>query len=155
MSKVASNPARLRLIKIIHVARRELGMDESTYRSMLANLPGLDGATSSAKLTVPQLRLLLDGLKKKGFKVRPKGGPGKAGNRKMADDNQSKLIRHLWLSLHGLGAVRDPSEQALAKFVSKMTKVGSLQWLSSKQASQVIENLKRWLHRVEEASSDE
>ena len=155
MTKASANATRLRLIKIIHVARRELGMDESTYRLMLGNLPGLDGATSSAKLTIPQLRLVLDGFKKRGFKVRPKGGPGKAGTRKMADDNQSKLIRHLWLELHSAGAVRDPSEQALAKFASKMTKVGSLQWLSSQQASQVIENLKNWLHRIKEGADDE
>ncbi|PXZ46829.1 regulatory protein GemA, partial [Pseudomonas aeruginosa] len=50
-----TNPNRLRLIKLIHVGRRELGMDEETYRLLLAGMKGLDGATSTAQLTVPNL----------------------------------------------------------------------------------------------------
>jgi phage gp16-like protein len=59
------------LIKIIHVARRELAMDEDSYRQMLAQMPGLDGQTSTAKLTIPKLKMVLEMLKSKGFKVRP------------------------------------------------------------------------------------
>ena len=55
MSTAPSNPNRLRLIKLIHVARRELQMDDDTYRLMLAGMKGLGGATSRAKLSVPHL----------------------------------------------------------------------------------------------------
>jgi phage gp16-like protein len=61
---------RGKLIKIIHVARRELAMDEDSYRQMLAQMPGLDGQTSTAKLTIPKLKMVLEMLKSKGFKVR-------------------------------------------------------------------------------------
>lgn len=144
MTAAPSNPNRLRLIKLIHVARRELRMDADTYRLMLAGMKGLEGATSTADLSVPNLLKVLEQLKQKGFIPRP----NKAGARSQADDQQSKKIRSLWLSLHDLGAVREPSEAALAKFVMGMTQVSALQWLSTAQASRVIENLKQWHNRV-------
>lgn len=144
MKTAPSDPKRLRLIKLIHVARRELRMDDDTYRLMLTSMKGLSGATSTADLSVPNLLKVLEQLKQKGFKVRP----NKAAKRPLADDDQSKKIRSLWLTLHDLGAVRDPSEAALAKFVLNMTRVSALQWISAAQASRVIENLKQWHHRV-------
>ncbi len=145
MKAAPSNPNRLRLIKLIHVARRELCMETDTYRLMLAGMKGLDGATSTADLSIENLLKVLEQLKQKGFKPRP----NKAGKRPLADDVQSKKIRSLWLELHELGAVRDPSEAALAKFVKSMTRVSALQWLSTAQASRVIENLKQWMGRVQ------
>jgi len=144
MQKLNTEDRRKQLIKLIHVARRELGMHEDDYRAMLANIPQLEGATSSAKLPIPKLNLVLETLKAKGFKVVPKG---KTPQRKLADDPQSKLIRHLWLSLHSAGKVRDSSEQALARYVARLTKVDQLQWLDGKKAATVIESLKDWLER--------
>ncbi|SED48177.1 gp16 family protein [Pseudomonas anguilliseptica] len=141
---------RLRLIKLIHVARRELCMDDDTYRLLLKGMKGLDGATSTANLSVPSLYRVLEQLKQRGFKVRPS-----KKQRPLAADEQSKKIRALWLTLHGVGEVRDPSEEALAKFVLKMTGVQALQWLSSDQASRVIENLKKWQLRVTRAAIKE
>jgi phage gp16-like protein len=144
---------RLRLIKLIHVGRRELSMDDESYRLMLANIPELEGATSSKDLSVPKLKIVLELLKKKGFKVVPKAGKSASLPRKtttkLADDPQSKLIRHLWLELHNVGAVRDSSEVALNRFVLNRVRVEALQWLSTAQASQVIEHLKQWLKRAE------
>ncbi|WP_240920388.1 gp16 family protein [Metapseudomonas otitidis] len=145
MTTAPPNPNRTRLIKLIHVGRRELGMDDETYRLMLAGMKGLGGATSTADLTVPNLYRVLEQLKQKGFKVRP----NKNTKRPLAADPQSKKIRSLWLQLHAIGAVRDPAEEALTKFVHGMTQVEALQWLSSEQASQVIENLKKWLARTQ------
>ncbi|WP_405119462.1 regulatory protein GemA [Pseudomonas leptonychotis] len=121
-------------------------MDDDTYRLMLAGMKGLDGATSTADLSVPNLLRVLEQLKQKGFKVRP----NTKAKRPLADDEQSKKIRALWLTLHDMGAVRDPSEEALAKYVQRMTKVAALQWLTTAKASQVIENLKQWVGRVQQ-----
>lgn len=136
---------RLRLIKLIHVARRELGMDDETYRLMLKGLPGLDGATSTAELNIPNLERVLEQLKRRGFKVRPN-----KGSRPLADDEQAKKIRALWLTLHDLGAVRNSSEAALVAFVKNRTKVEALQWLNVDQASRIIEHLKQWVGRVQQ-----
>lgn len=145
-----STDNRLRLIKLIHVARRELGMDDDTYRLLLSGMKGLGGATSTADLSVPNLYRVLEQLKQRGFKVR-----SSKKQRPLAADDQSKKIRALWLTLHGAGEVRDSSEEALGKFVMKMTGVQALQWLSGEQASQVIENLKKWQRRVARATNKE
>jgi phage gp16-like protein len=142
--KANSSDRRTQLIRLIHVARRELGMDEDSYRQFLANIPVLEEATSCSKLSVPKLDVVLEQLKSKGFKVVPKN---KKPQGKLANDPQSRLIRHLWLSLHTAGKVRDSSETALAKYVARLTKVDQLQWLNNRQATVVIESLKNWLER--------
>jgi phage gp16-like protein len=143
-----TNSERQRLIKLIHVGRRQLNMDEDSYRQMLANIPVLEGATSIKDLSVPKLTAVLELMKRKGFRVVPKAAGKTKPDRKLADDAQSKLIRHLWLSLHEAGKVRDPSERALAAYVCRIAKIEALQWLDTKGASQVIETLKKWLKRA-------
>lgn len=146
MKPAPSNPNRVRLIKLIHVARRELQMDDDTYRLMLAGMKGLGGATSTADLSVPNLYRVLEQLKQKGFKARP----NKSAKRPPAADPQSRKIRSLWLTLRDLGVIRDPSEEALLKFVRGMTEVEALQWLTFEQASLVIEAMKKWIARIEQ-----
>ncbi|WP_297572651.1 gp16 family protein [uncultured Deefgea sp.] len=126
----------------IHIAKKQLAMDDETYRAMLTSVAGVE---SSKNLTVPLAMKVLAHLERCGFKAKP---PTKAKTRVLADDAQSKMIRGLWIELADMEIVRNSSEAALAGFVKRMTKVDALQWLSSKQASQVIEHLKEWLDRV-------
>lgn len=142
---------RRRLITLIHVARAELGMQDEDYRKMLAEMPALGGRTSSADLGIKGLELVLEALKDKGFKPRPKAAKAKPAvthSRALADDNQSKLIRSLWIQLYEAGAVKNPSETALAHYVCRIAKIEALQWLNGTQASKVIETLKKWLNRT-------
>lgn len=130
------------LIKLIHIGKSKLAMDEDTYRAMLLQI---GNATSTTQMSISKLEAVLEHLKKCGFKIVPK----KAGTLKRADDAQSKKIRALWLSLHDLGEVKDPSEYALSRYVKRITKVDHLSWINSVQASQVIETLKKWIDRVQ------
>src|SRR5690606_17127052 len=82
---------RKRLIKLIHVARRELGMQDEDYRAMLAAMPALGGKTSSADLGIKGLEIVMRALKARGFKVRSNGPKGPNTSRKLADDDQSRL----------------------------------------------------------------
>lgn len=131
-----------KLIQLIHIAKSQLGLDESTYRHILTSLTDKD---STKKMTYAQLITVLEHLKSKGFTI---SKPKKAGKLAQADDNQSKKIRALWLELHNLGAVKNSSERALAKYVERQTGISTLQWLSTAQASKVIESLKKWQIRV-------
>lgn len=124
-------------IQMIHIAKQQLGMDEETYRSMLWTVARVK---SSTELDFVGRRNVIAHLEARGFKrTRPA--------RKLADDPQSKKIRALWLDLHKAEKVRNPSEEALAAFVKRQTGCEALQWLSGKQASDVIEELKKWLER--------
>jgi len=141
MSKYPTRYAdQRRDIQIIHIAKQHLGMDDATYRAMLWAVARVE---SSLALDWAGRRRVLDHLKGCGFKVASK----KASTRPLADDPQSKKIRALWLELHAAGKVRNPSEGALAAFVKRQTGCEALQWLDTRQASAVIEDLKKWLAR--------
>lgn len=134
---------RPRLIKLIQIARRDLRLDDDTYRAMIRETTQSE-KTSCTTLTAQQLERVLAHLKSRGFQIKPK-----TGSRPLADDAQSRKIRSLWLDLHQAGAVRDPSEKALARYIQRVTGgVSALQWLSTAQASTVIETLKKWLARL-------
>ena len=129
------------LIKLIHVAKTKLGLDDDVYRDILSSTTG---KTSSKDLNLIQLEAVLDRLKQLGFAVESKD---KTGVKNLADDKQSKLIRHLWLQLHEAGVVKNGSEQALAKFVEKRVDVSALQFLSTKHADMIINHLREWCKR--------
>ena len=63
--------SRKSLMAKIHIAQKDLGLDEDTYRAMLQNLTG---KRSSADCTDRQLVMLVAALRKRGWKdSRPKG----------------------------------------------------------------------------------
>lgn len=135
---------RQKLVRLIHVAKRDLNMDDDVYRSILLKI---GKAESSSKMTVPELELTLEHMKRCGFKVRSKIKKN-VKSRPLADDAESKKIRALWIFLHELGLVRNSSEAALAAYVKRMTGVEALQWLDREQSQTMIESLKKWGMRV-------
>jgi phage gp16-like protein len=146
-----STDNRQRLIRLIHVAKRDLQMDDDSYRAVLAKVAK---KTSAADLTIPELERTLEHLKLCGFKVRSKSKsanpskPAKAKpSRPMAHGPEAKKIRALWLFLYELGAVKNPSEEALAAYVKRIAGVDALQWINGAQAEHLIETMKKWAMR--------
>ena len=137
-----------RLIKLIHVAKGQLMLADGDYRALLANASC--GKTSSTKLSVDELDTVLRQLKARGFVVTTKAqaAHGKADIPVHDGRDQIEMIRGLWLELHRLGAVRDPSERALAKFVQRHTGIAYQGWLGIDNAIKIIEHLKKWNQRV-------
>lgn len=129
------------LIKLIHVGKTRLGLDDELYRDILSSTTG---KTSSKDLNLAQLEAVLDRMKQLGFVVDSKP---KSEVKNLASDPQSKLIRHLWLQLHAAGQVRNKDEKALAKFVENKVGVSALQFLSSHHADMIINHLRQWCKR--------
>lgn len=71
------DPRRADLAKI-HLARKQLGMDEETYRALLARAAGVD---SAAKATAAGRGRILDEFRRLGWRPRPKGRPRPASDR--------------------------------------------------------------------------
>lgn len=132
---------KTKLIQLIHVAKTQLGLDDELYREVIESCTG---KTSSKLLSIPQLESVLTRMKQLGFQVESKD---KTGVKNLADDAQSRLIRHLWLQLHNAGQVRNSSETALAKFVENKVGVSALQFLSTKNADMIINHLRQWCKR--------
>ena len=133
------------LIQVIHVGKSKLSMDDDTYRTILQRI---GKKSSAADLTVPELERVLEHLKRSGFKMRSKKKtPQEKPSRPLAQDLESKKIRALWLFLHDLGAVKNPSEAALAAYVKRIAGVDALQWINGHQAERLIETMKKWAMR--------
>lgn len=134
-------PDRKRHMAAIHAAAAKLGMDTadknpaSDYRAMLA---AVGGKTSTTEMDADALQRVVKHLMKTlnpGDQVKPKDG-WHAGK-----------MRKLWAELAGLGALTDPSDRGLDKFVQSQTGMSSPRFLSSRDGNRIVEALKAWLAR--------
>lgn len=155
MTLPAKNPSatagRARLIKIIHVARRDLEraghLDEPGYREILRAASN-GRHESTADMNYSSLKVALTRFEKAGFRVR-----STAKARPISASPEDAKVRALWLFLHALGIVKDPSEQALAAYVKRIAKVDDLRWARGTRpdlntpryrTELLIETLKKW-----------
>lgn len=153
----ASNE-RTRLIRLVQVGRRSLGLDEETYRELLAQQ---SGKRSAAELTLQELDKVLLAMKGAGFKPtvkRPDNG-GKQKRLSPARGTPTKtaeigVIRAIWINMAKHGLLRDGSETALNHYVERQTVrinngvgVAEVAWLDGVLAYSVLESLKHWHKR--------
>lgn len=128
-------------IKLIHIAKSQLNLDDDTYRHLLLNVTK---KTSTKDMTVWELEKILTNMKLKGFKVKSSKKTGKI----TATESVHKKIRSLWLELADAGEVKNRSEKAINSYVKRITGVEVMDWLTQKQAVVVIESLKSWQARI-------
>ncbi len=136
-------PSRPGLIAKIHVARKKLALTDESYRDVLRRVTGKD---SCSIMTDAQLEKALSEFKRLGFRGEKKAK--RAGSRKMAQGNQARMIRGMWIELFELGEVKDPSEEALASYVARMVQIDDLHWITPDDANVVINGLRSWIRRV-------
>jgi len=142
---VSATDSRQALIRVVHVAKRELGLDEEAYRDVLQSATGKRSTSDMAEF---ELRRLLDHLKTCGFKVKSARKSARKHDVPMDQHEQSRKIRALWLQLADMGIIRDPSEAALCRWIKRETSVEAMAWLDVDQASRCIEKLKKWSQRI-------
>lgn len=147
MAASKQQASRDREIKLIHVGRRELQLDEETYRAMLQAVAGVD---SAAKLDDVGRQAVLDHMKRKGFKVKgkSKGKASMAPAGKGAADPQFLKIKALWSELAQLGAVRVNTEAAIRVYIKRIAGVNDYTFCNNTQVTCIIETLKKWRDRV-------
>lgn len=140
-----------KLIAQIHIAKKDLALDDDTYRHMLKELTG---KTSCGAMTERQLGLVVKALKDKGWKPRAT----QAARRKVSPPSRHKdhgkksmadKIRALWIAMHTAGYTEDGSEQALGRYCHRMVGKYSPDWLTAYEATRIIESLKQWHRRME------
>ena len=147
MKPAATQQPRDREIKLIHVARRELAMDDATYRAMLMLVAGV---TSSAKLDGAGRKKVIDHMKLKGFKVKSKGIlPGAPAP--IADPQYRKILA-LWGDLARSGTVHVNTEAAIRVYIKRITGCDDYRFCNNAQVTSIIESLKKWRDRVAQPS---
>lgn len=132
----------------IHIAKKQLGLDDDTYRIMLHNLTGKD---STKKMTINERYKVLAHLKEKGFKPKKNGKrySPKSSHKKPGEKTIIDKIRAVWIDMGKMGYISDNSETALDKWVARMTAkenngkgINSVAWLKNASAQKVLEALK-------------
>lgn len=135
---------RAKIAKVkIAIGPKHLNMADESYRAMLERITGNRSLTLCLEEEIDQVIRELERL---GFQ--PSAPKSAAPQRKLDDSPEGKLIRALWLQLHAIGEVKNPSEQALLKYVLRIGKVAAIQWLSASDTEAVVETLKKWAVRV-------
>lgn len=138
----ASAPARYHdRLKVkrqaIHAQRRKINIADDAYRALLRRVAGV--ASSADLMTWEAADAVLAELKRLGAPAyRPLTGP-------------QKKMWSLWQQLADAGRVRDRRMSALLAWVKRQAHVDALAFLTSAQEDVVIEALKAWLKRKEDA----
>lgn len=126
-------------IAAIHVAKKQLGLDEDTYRAKLSNITG----KSSAKdMTEAERQKVLTVFRNEGFEASSRA-PQKGLQGKFA-----KKLQALWIAGFNLGIINDRTDAALLAFVKRQTGLDHTRFLHyADDARAAIEALKGWLRR--------
>lgn len=127
----------------IHVARKQLGMDEEAYRDMLGRTVG---QRTSKGLSEAQCGKVLEEMTRLGF--RPAVKRSSDGRRKALEGKFAKKLQALWIAGWNLGIVRNRDDKALLAFVKRQTGLDHTRFLHhAEDGARAIEALKRWLAR--------
>jgi phage gp16-like protein len=136
---------RRAMIAKIHVARKQTGLDEDTYRELLERVTG---HRTSVVCTDAQLGLVLAEFRRLGWRAT---APANA-----SDKPHVRMIYAIWGDIRPL--LEDADDQALRGFVRRQTHsaahpegVDAPEWLNGSDAAKVIEGLKGWLARLRKA----
>lgn len=136
----AAPDARKRLIAALHAEAKRAGLDEELRREVMRQATG---KASAAEMTLPELGRALDAIKGRSAARRRVPRASQA-----ADSPHARKARALWLSLWHLGAIADPTEEALAAFALRQCGVAALQWVSPRDAGRIIEALRAMAGRA-------
>ena len=122
--------------RALFAACKSLGMDDDARRDMLQSIIG---KPSSKDLTPREWSKVLNHINRlTGFESKQ--------TRRLDTSSEASKVRALWLLLHQIGEVRDPSEKALASYCKRIAKVDDLHWAGAR-IHILIETLKKWAQR--------
>jgi hypothetical protein len=119
----------------IHVAKKQLGLDDETYRAVLMRVAG---KASAGDMTEAERQRVVDELRRQGFKRAGKGLEGPF----------AKKLQALWIAAWNLGLVRDRRDVAMLSFVKRQTGIEHTRFLRDPaDARKAVEALKGWMAR--------
>ena len=133
--------ARKSDLAAIHIAKARLGLDDDSYRDLVATVCA--GVRSSAQLDYTGRKRLLSHLQAC-LVAHGKGQQTSRVIRGTLSQKQSKMWA-LWMALADAGFVTSRTMAALEAFATRQTGVDRLQWLNGHQEDLVIDSLKAWL----------
>lgn len=153
MTAPARKPAAGRnpMLAKVHLGAKELGLADDVRRDLMARVTG--GKRSASDCTDAELHKVLEEYRRLGWKPTTAGKSDKmsqfrGAGRKAASSPFARKARALWISLHQLGVVRDPSDKALEAFARRQLGVDKLQWADEGLGYRLVEALKAMAARA-------
>lgn len=143
--RTVPNSERKRLLALIHLGAKQIGLDDTDYRNLLETVTG---KRSAANLEIDQLQEVLETLRANGFKVESKGkgklSPASRDKPALEKSQRDKIVA-LWIEGWKMGIIRNRTHSGLNGFVKRLTKVERVEWLTNEQASKVIQGIQAML----------
>ena len=130
------------LLAQIHIAKKDLGLDDATYRDVLHQVTGKE---SSKDMSDRDRRKVLDHFRSKGWSPKTKRNK-RTGSKKA----YVRKIFAMWWDLGESGMLEVPRSKwrsACVAFVKRMTDRDDPEWITAEEANTVIEALKKWKER--------
>ena len=129
----------MRSLAAIHVAKKQLGLDDDTYRAMLTRLTGKQ---SAKEMNEKERFTVIEALRQQGFKKVSKP------TQKRLEGKFAPKLQALWIAAWNLGLVKNRTDEALISFIKRQTGIDHARFLRyPDDAAKVIEALKAWLAR--------
>ncbi len=124
---------RKRDLAKIHIAKKQLGMDDTTYRAMLQEVAGVE---SAADLTAAGRREVLSHLRRVGFKSR--AGGGRFFGRPEMDGLEGTGKKAMLLKIEAYLAEAKRPWSYVHAMAKRMCKVDRVEWCDPDQLRSII-----------------
>ncbi|TCT41175.1 gp16 family protein [Martelella mediterranea] len=132
-----------RSIAALHVAKKQLGLDDETYRAKLSTITG---KSSAKEMSEAERQKVLTVFRNEGFS--PKATEARPDGRKKLTGKFAPKLQALWIAAWNLGLVNNRDDAALLAFVKRQTGIDHTRFLTyGGDASKAIEALKSWIKR--------
>ncbi|CDZ61448.1 Mu-like prophage protein Gp16 [Neorhizobium galegae bv. orientalis] len=130
-------------IAAIHIAKKQLSLDDDTYRAKLMNITG---KRSTKDMSEDERQRVITVLRNDGFK--PVQSARRPDGRLRLSGKYARKLQALWIAGWNLGIVRNREDAALQTFVTGQTGLTAERFLHhAEDARKVIEALKKWMER--------
>jgi phage gp16-like protein len=151
----SDNRRRADLAKI-HIAKKQLQLDEEIYRDLVwrvsADFRPTDPVDSAANMTSAERKALLQELGQLGYQARPP--QSEDGDWIETDIPHVKKLLACAYQLIRDGAIAPTDRtQWLRKFVKRITGIDDLRWLPADECNKCIEALKAWHRRLDQRAA--
>ena len=121
----------------IHIAKKQLGLDDDTYREMLK---GVTGKTSAAELTACERADVLAHLKSAGFAGKRKGRPNSA---MAGGDSRAKQLG----KIEALLTIGNKSWAYANGIAKRICKVHKMAWVKTRDLYKIITALRKFAQK--------
>jgi phage gp16-like protein len=126
----------------IHLAKKQLNLDDSTYREVLLRVTG---HRSCRDCSPDQLGRAVAEFERLGFADARRKRDATAPNAPLVGK-----LKALWWALHHLGVTDEPTDERLLAFVARQAGAAptALRFATAAQLNGAIEGAKQWLRRL-------